>query len=288
MILKKYKKTIFSLQTLQRLVSSFLQFLGTISLVLGILGILFPNEFHYGYEGVIWLLCISLIGALFTIIPRREISRQFSVPDIKITIKVGDLFQEGGNLVIGTNDVFDTDIDIKRNIIKPTSIQGQFLTKVYKNNLSQLDKDIENALQGLPGNPDNRKTIGKNIRYPIGTVATLTVNAKKYFCSAYSYMGDDSNFKAQSSIKDLSNSLEMLWQEIGLKGSNEKVVMAVLGSDLARIGNAAHADLIQLIVSSFILASRVQPITKELAIIIHHNNLEKINMIKLDNFLQNF
>jgi hypothetical protein len=101
-------------------------------------------------------------------------------------------------------------------------------------------------------------------------------------------MGDDSNFKAQSSIKDLSTSLETLWQEIGLKGSNEKVIMAVLGSDLARIGNASHADLIQLIVSSFILTSRVQPITKELMIIIHHSNLEKVNMIKLDNFLQNF
>ena len=186
------------------------------------------------------------------------------------------------------NDVFDTDIDLKRNIIKPTSIQGQFLTKVYNNNTLQLDNDIANALQGLTGNPDNKKTIGKNIRYPIGTVVTLTVNTRKYFCSAYSHMGDNSNFKAQSSIKDLSTSLEMLWQEIGLKGSNERVVMAVLGSDLARIENAAHADLIQLIVSSFILASRVQSITKELAIIIHHSNLGKINMIKLDNFLQNF
>ena len=40
------------------------------------------------------------------------------------------------------------------------------------------------------------------MRYPIGTVATLTAGTKKYYCSAYSFMGND--LKAQSDIKKLS------------------------------------------------------------------------------------
>src|SRR5258708_35418192 len=124
------------------------------------------------------------------------------------------------------------------------------------------------------------------MRYPIGTVATLSVSTKKYFCSAYSFMAND--LKAQSDIPMLTTSLDTLWEEIRLKGQREKVAMAVLGSDLARIGNASHSNLIKLIVSLFILASRESPITQELVTVIHHSNLEKVNMVDLNEFLKNF
>ena len=185
--------------------------------------------------------------------------------------------------MIGTNDVFDTE---KGDIIRPSSIQGQFLTKIYNDDRLQLDRDIENALRSVSARQDNQKTQGKNKRYPIGTVATLTMGTKKYFCSAYCRMGN--NLKAQSDIKKLSTSLEILWEEIRLKGQCEKVAMAVLGSDLARIGTASHSNLIKLIVSSFILASREKQITKELVIVIHQSNLEKVNMMELNEFLQHF
>ena len=99
-------------------------------------------------------------------------------------------------------------------------------------------------------------------------------------------MGID--LKAQSDIPKLNVSLEMLWEEIRLKGQSEKIAMAVLGSDLARIGTASHSNLIKLIVSSFILASRKEKIAEELKIVIHNDNLEKINMLDINDFLQNF
>jgi len=283
MSLAAYKRTLLSWKTLKKLAASFFQAFGVIALILGVLVILFPNAFNYGYQGIILFSCISLLWAIYTINPGREISRQLTVPDTKITIKVGDLFKEDANLVIGTNDVFDTE---KGDIIKPNSIQGQFLTKIYKDDRLRLNGDIENALRGVSGIQDNQKSQGKNKRYPIGTVVTLTVGTKKYFWSAYCYMGN--NLKAQSDIVNLSTSLEMLWEEIRLKGQREKVAMAVLGSDLARIGNASHSNLIKLIVSLFILASRESPITQELVIVIHHSNLEKVNMVDLNEFLQNF
>ncbi len=283
MSLSAYKRTVFSWQTLKKLASSFFQAFGFFALVLGVLDILFPNTFNYGFKGIAIFSGVSLLWALVTLIPRREISRQLSVPDTKITIKVGDLFREDGNLVIGFNDVFDTE---KGNIIKPSSIQGQFLTKIYNDDRIRLDRDIAVALQGVSGRQDSQKLQGKNKRYPIGTVATLTAGTKKYFLSAYSRMGN--NLKAQSDIKKLSASLEMLWEEIRSKGQRETVVMAVLGSDLARIGTASHSNLIKLIVASFILASREKPITQELVIVIHQSSLGKINMIELNEFLQNF
>jgi hypothetical protein len=279
-----YKRTILSWHTLKKLVSSFFQAFGALALLLSVFEIFFPNKLNIGYPGLAIFSGLSFLWAIVTVIPRRNIARQLSVPETKITIKIGDLFKEDAHLVIGMSDVFDTE---KGDIIKPTSIQGQFLTTIYNNDRARLDNDLDNALRGISGKQDKQKSSGKNIRYPIGTVATLTMGTKKYFCSAYSHMG--SNLKAQSDIKKLSTSLELLWDEIRLKGQGEKVAMAVIGSDLARVGHtASHSNLIKLIVSSFILASREGMITQELAIIIHPSKLERVNMMELNEFLQNF
>ncbi|MBI4067714.1 hypothetical protein HY407_05005, partial [Candidatus Gottesmanbacteria bacterium] len=203
--------------------------------------------------------------------------------DTKIIIKVGDLFNEDGNIVIGMNDVFDTE---KGEIIKSNSIQGQFLTKIYNDDRSKLDGDLKNALKKCIGQPDKEKSKGNKIRYPIGTVATLNAGNKKYFCSAYSYMNN--NLQAKSDIGKLVVSLEALWEAIRLKGECDNVAMAILGSDLARIGNASKSNLIKLIVSSFILASREKWITKKLTIVIHPDSFEKVNLLELDDFLQSF
>jgi len=81
----------------------------------------------------------------------------------------------------------------------------------------------------------------------------------------------------------------MLWDEIISKGQHDKVAIAVLGSDCARLANiVSPSNLIKLIVSSFILASRQKAITQELVVVIHPSKLEKVNMIELNEFLQNF
>ncbi len=279
-----YRRTLLSWKTLKKLIAAFFQVFGVLALLLGVLDIFFPKTFNLGYEGLILFSCVSLVWAAYTVIPGREFSRQLTVPDTKIRIKVGDLFKEDAHLVIGFNDVFDTE---KGDIIKPSSIQGQFLTRVYNEDRQRLDKDLEDALQGSSGRQDNQKTRGKNKRYPVGTVATVTVGAKKYFCVAYSRMGND--LRVQSDVKRLSTSLESLWEEIRLKGQCERIAMAVVGSDLARLGNTvSHSTLIKLVVSSFILTSREKLVTHELVIAIHKSNMDKVNMVDINEFLQNF
>jgi hypothetical protein len=278
-----YKSILISKETFGRFISAFFQSFGILALFLGVFDIFLPNAFSLGYEGIVIVSLISLIWSVASIWPRQEIRHCLSLPDTCVTIKVGDLFEEDANLVIGMNDVFDTE---KGDIIKVNSIQGQFLQHIYHDDRLRLDQEIESALQlkGISGQEDVQKTQGKNIRYPIGTVVTLESGTKKYFCSAYSHMGAD--LKAQSDIKMLSLSLEMLWEEIRLRGQRERVAMGVLGSDLARISNASHSNLIKLIILSFILASRVQPITQELVILVYPANTKKVNMLEINDFLQ--
>lgn len=283
MNISTYKTTLFSRHALIKFLSGFIQAFGTLAILLGVLDTLFPHTFGLKYPGLQFLTVTSFIWAIIQIFPRLEISRRLSVPDTVIKIKVGDLFEEDSNLVIGMSDTFDTE---KGDIIKSDSIQGQFLTAFYNDDTSRLNTDLTAALHNISGKKDIKKSKGKNIRYPVGTVATLNIGTKKYFCSAYSFMGND--LKAQSNIKILSTSLDMLWEEIRLKGQRERVSMAVLGSDLARIGTASHSNLIKLITSSFLLASRESPISEQLTIIIYPSNLGKINMLELNDFLQYF
>lgn len=278
-----YKTTLFSRQTLSKFVSSFVQSFGALAIALGVLDILFPNTFGLKYSGLEVFTMVSLVWAVISIFPRFEISRRLSVPDAVIKIKVGDLFKEEADLIIGMSDTFDTE---KGNIIKTKSIQGQFLATVYNDDTPRLNTDLTAALKGRSGTRDSQKSQGKKTRYPIGTVATLTAGTKKYYCSAYSFMGND--LKAQSDIKKLSTSLDMLWEEIRLKGQRGKVALAVLGSDLGRISTASHSNLIKLIVSSFLLASREGLISEQLTVVIYPSNLEKVNMLELNDFLQNF
>lgn len=278
------KKTIKSRESLKKLFVSFLNAFGFLAILLGVADILFPNTFGFKFNGLFVFGAISLIWAIINVIPKFEISRDFSVPDIKITIKIGDIFNENANLIIGMNDVFDTE---KGVIIKPKSIQGQFLTKVFNDDKIKLDKEIKTALNKIIGKKDPDKKQGKNIRYPIGTVATLSVGNKKYFCSAYSFMGN--NLKAQSSIHNIFLSLESLWSEIRLKGQCDDVAIPVIGTDLARTTNtASYSNLIKLIITSFVVSSREAMITKHLKIIIYPDDIKKINLLEIENFLETF
>jgi hypothetical protein len=248
------------------------------------LDIFYPNTLNLGNIGLIAIALISIIGAILKAWPRFSISRAFPVPNIEIIIKEGDLFDSSGNIVIGMSDTFDTE---KGEIIKPSTVQGQFLTRTYNDDRSRLDSDLENALATYKFTVDKEKNKGKQNRYPIGTTAILSTEAKRYFCIAYSVMNND--FHAQSSINMLSSSLDSLWSSIRTKGQNEGISMAIIGSDTARVGHiASHADLIKLIITSFVLTSREKVIAPSLTLYIHSKDREKINILEIQDFLQSF
>lgn len=284
MNLKAYRKSIFSRKALEVFGIAFFSILGFLALVLGILDIFYPNTLNLGNTGLIAIALFSIIGAILKAWPRFSISRAFPVPSIEIIIKEGDIFDATGNVVIGMSDTFDTE---KGEIIKPSTVQGQFLTKIYNDDRNRLDTDFETALATFESTVDEAKTKGKQKRYPIGTTAVLNVEAKRYFCIAYSVMNND--FHAQSSINMLSQSLDALWTSIRTKGQNEGISMAIIGSDTARVGHiASHADLIKLIITSFVLTSREKVIAPSLTLYIHPKDRGKINILEIQDFLQSF
>lgn len=266
---------------LKRLISSFISNFGFLWLLTEPGALFFPEKLNFGWAGYFWLALLAFGTAFVQRFPRKSICRALSSPDSEIKIKIGNLFDQPGHLVIGFNDVFDTEMG---EIIKPSSVQGQFLQKIYGSDRSRMDADIENALQAhnhLPTKETN-KILGKTWRYSIGTTITLGSHDKRYFLTAYGYMNND--MTVQSNADFVWQSLSKLWQEIRLKGHSIDVSIPVLGADLARTG-LPRMTLAKLIITSFIVASKERFITRRLTVMVYPRDIESIDLYELEEFL---
>lgn len=265
-----------------RLKNSFLSTFGLLWLFIEPAALFFPEKLNIGWLGYFGLAVLSFIFAIIQCRPRRAISKKLISPDSAIEIKIGDLFDEDGHLVIGFNDVFDTELG---NIIRDSSVQGQFLTRVYRSERTRLDADIEVALQPYhtERQEDSGKSRGKTWRYPIGTVITISSPNKCYFLTAYGYMNN--NLNIQSNTDYIMTSLNKLWKEVRQKCQGTGVAIPIIGSDLARVG-LSRTELAKFIITSFIIETKRTFITRKLTVMIYPEDLDSVDFYDLQEFLE--
>ena len=281
MNLNTYKKSVLSRRMFIHTFRKFFVILGVVSAVIGIVTVLDPGSYTYGFKGVITLMGICLLAAFIDEHPRKSISTSFSHPDIRVTLKVGNILEQKEHLVIGFSDTFDTEVG---DIISVNSLQGKFLSSIYNHDRTRLDRELDLALEGIPFTTDSTKTKGKNKRYEIGTTVAIPGENRKFFCCGYSYMGSD--LKASSDVNNLWISLEKMWAKIRYDGEQKSVAMPVIGTQLARVQGISFALPIKLILLSFIVNSRIECIAKELTVVILEEDMEKINMIEMKDYIE--
>ncbi|HLO87698.1 MAG TPA: macro domain-containing protein [Nostocaceae cyanobacterium] len=274
--------TLFRQVGSKRLLISFSSNFGAFWLFLEPASFFLPEKLKFGLGGYLSLALISLAFAIIQNFPQISVSCKLSSPDTGIEIKIGDIFQENAHLVIGFNDVFDTELG---EIIRDSSVQGQFLKRIYKDKQDKLDVDIETALQEHIGsrNLDPDKNRGKAWRYPIGTTITLGTYEKRYFLTAYGYMKNDLTVESNSDY--ISTALDKLWQEVRRKCHGTDVAIPIIGSDLARSG-LSRMQLSKLIITSFILESKRRFITRKLTLMIYPKDLNSVDFYELQEFLK--
>ncbi|WP_370943286.1 macro domain-containing protein [Amycolatopsis sp. cg5] len=267
-------------------------FLGTGLAVFGLLGglvqlyaALWPkNEINQPVI-VVLIVCAILASSTFRAWPRHAFGRNFDLPDINVRVMVGDLFDQKGHLVIGFSDAFDTDTT-DGEIISPVSVQGQFLHRVYGDDRDRLDRDLEAALKGvdLVAEELSADKRGKLRRYPMGTVATLGSSTQRYFCVAYTYMHN--HLIVKSTVDYLWEALNSVWEAAKLYGQRKAVVIPIIGSELARINCLDRESLLKMIILSFVARSRQDEVCKELIVVVHPKDYEKIDMLEVRAFLK--
>lgn len=229
---------------------------------------------------------LSLAYGFVRAYPRRSASRHLGRPDVSLTVKVGDLFEQEAHLVVGFCDTFDTDTT-DNVIIAQRSVQGQLTSRLYGGDASLIDEQLAPALSARKPARTERETSkaqGKRDRYPIGTVAVLgEPGRRRIFAVAYTKMGN--NLVAQSTVNDLWHSLGSLWTAVYEHGQRGAVAMPIVGSELARIDCVDRESLLKMILLSFVSRSREQVVCKELVVVVHPPDLEKINMLEIQAFM---
>lgn len=217
--------------------------------------------------------------------PRFGLKRTLVSGDITLRIVVGDLFAQKTHIVVGFSDTFDTSVWGDR-VIHSASVQGQLLRRVYGDDHRRLDRELSAALSAVaPVKKESRthKPYGKLTRYPMGTVAVLGVPARHIFAIAYGRMGND--MVVRSPVEDLWYCFSRLWESIYQKGQRGSVSVPLMGSGLARVDSLDHENLLRLILLSFVAYSRRELVCHELRVVIRPEDVARVDLIRLREFL---
>jgi hypothetical protein len=218
--------------------------------------------------------------------PRARLEHEFSQPEMVVRVIVGDLFDQDTHLVIGFSDTFDTSTHGDR-VISKASAQGQLVDRYYDGDAGRLDRVLRSALGDVaPLTTESRteKRRGKLQRYPMGTVAVLGDHPRLIFAVAVSRMGND--LIAHSSVDDLWHSLGQVWEAVRGRGQRSAVSIPLVGSGLSRVDALDRNNLARMILLSFVAHSRQALVARELRIVIHPDDVERIDMIAVNAFLR--
>ncbi|MFD7574144.1 macro domain-containing protein [Streptomyces sp. NPDC059810] len=246
---------------------------------------IFPSIAIPGFRVLAGLLLLSFTWGALSSLSRAKVSQDFTNPEFVVTVKKGDIFSESDSWVVGFTDVFDTSTQIE-DVISSHSVQAQLMDRLFEGSPSILDAKLSESLAGVA--PDSEESLqdkpqGKRARYPIGTVAFMREGGRSVYGLAYSRMSN--SLVAQSSVDLLWQSLNSLWESVAVNGRRQGLAMPVIGGDLARIDNIDHETLIKLIILSFVARSRRSVIASELTIVIHPENLDKVDVAEVRAFM---
>ena len=238
----------------------------------------------------LWMFSTILIVGLLTGITiflwrckkLLTICEKINGKDIYIEIRVGNIFEADGALVISTNTTFD--IDTSGGLISTVSLQGQF-TKLYYDKLEHLDHDIKLGLVGKEPNLTNDDRKGKKEHYEIGTVVKVKPKNRVTYLVAVAHMNNIGK-AGESSKEMMMECLGKLWHHISERGELEPLAVPVLGTGLARCP-MTREDMIREIIKSFIAACSEKKFSEKLTIVISENDYRKhdIDLQELGNYL---
>lgn len=217
---------------------------------------------EYGRFGFLLILIISGILAIIRKRPITSIEVRFPERDCCLEVRIGDLFDATGAVVISSNTVFES--DVANGKIDPKSLQGQFVAKYFPGNQDKLIKKIEERLANY-GKPP----------YHLGTVVPITTHGKTFYFLAMADLNEHGN--ARSTLEGVDQALCGLWRYIRDSGALQELAVPVIGTERGRI-NISRKRMIERIAQSYADASREGKFTDRLVIMVHPNDARKFKM----------
>ena len=204
-----------------------------------------------------------------------------------LEIAVGDVLSFSGDLVVGSNTTFDT--EVSKRLISKDSVQGQFLARYYANDHDMLDGEIRDQLGDLSREQLAGNRVGKSERYELGTVVQVHPDRQDPSRRAYLLAIAHINERgvAQGEFEGLKRALAELWLYVGGRGAISPLVSPVLGTGFSR-PPAKREEVVREIFRSFVAACADGVFTRRFTVVLGWQDVveHKISIEELGLFVR--
>ncbi len=236
---------------------------------------------HYSKYSIIPMVVFAVIYVVVTRRPITRISYKAPGKDYVIEVRIGDIFDGGSDVVVSSNTTFDT--SMANGLISTDSLQGQVAVRFFQSNTSAIDRQLDLDLADVQA-VSRADAPGKKLEYPIGTVARVKSHGRTFYFVAMSRLSVDGT--ASSSLRDVEDALESLWDFILKKGELKDLAVPLMGTGRGRI-TQARKKMSERIAQSFSEGSTNQLFSNRLSIVIRPQDAEKfgVNLYEIRDYL---
>ena len=248
---------------------------GVLSSVFVSFGIFFPNNKP---EGVFWyavIVLVSVATGLWRCRPRQRVTLEIPASDSSIEITFGDIFEGTGIVVIPVNEYFDGSLG---DHVSENSLHGLFIRDVLGGQSSTFFDLTSKALESVEAEEVQRKS-GQIKKYPIGTVAPVDINQKRFLLAALSRT-DLETLKAYATVHELWDCLRGIWQGVRNFSNGNCVKIPLLGSGLSGVG-LPPKNLIEIIMTSFLYYTKKQKIADKVTLVLPSSLKGEIDLVTI-------
>lgn len=219
------------------------------------------------------LLLVSIVITIYFRRPINHICVPSPSSDLAIEVRIGDIFEEDGAVMISTNTTFEADVASGK--IALNSLQGQFTTKYFAGDQNTLTEQINKAL---------KRSSGKVLLSPMGTTITITTHGKTFYFTAMAELNGQGN--ASTTIDNVLMALKKLWEHVRTSGELQKLVVPVVGTGRGRL-SISRKKMIGLIAESFVNASKQGKFVDRLVVIVNPEDAKnyEINLYDVRDYL---
>ena len=201
---------------------------------------------------------------------QKRKSVELTVPgkEAKITVEIGDIYDEEGVKIIPVNEYFDERISAA---VARGSLHGQLIEKLNKNNGTTVGKIVREGLYGkeaLERNVTRGRGAGARDRYEIGTYATGEGRTKdEGFVLVALSRTEPNTLVAEAEIADLCRAIVGGCQGARERSDGRQVCFPLMGAGLSKTGIKAE-NLLELLIQVVMLESAKLEIAKKIKVVV--------------------
>ena len=218
---------------------------------------------RYGSFAFLIFILVSIVVSIAIRRPIKCISVSLPLNDIIVEVRITDLFEVNGAIVISTNSVFEA--DVAGGKIALDSLQGQFTSRYFTGNQSELILKISEKTRTLKSIPP----------YPMGTTIQISTHGKVFYFTVMADLNEQGT--ASTTPEKIKDSLDGLWNYVRESGELQDLVISVIGTGRGRL-KIPRKKMICLIAESFMKSSNQGKFAERLIIAIRPEDAQKFGV----------